>query len=48
MLKQYITDITQQAIKEAVQNNKLGEMSEKHEFTLNAETQRMKISVILP
>ena len=38
MLKQYITDITQQAIKEAVQNNKLGEMSEKHEFTLNAET----------
>ncbi len=38
MLKQYITDITQQAIKEAIKNNKLGEMSEEQEFTLNAET----------
>ncbi len=38
MLKQYITDITQQAIKEAIKNNKLGEMSTEHEFTLNAET----------
>lgn len=38
MLKQYITDITQQAIKEAIKNNKLGEMSTEHELTLNAET----------
>ena len=38
MLKQYIVDITAQAIKEAAKNNKLGQMTDNQEFTLNAET----------
>ena len=38
MLKQYITDVTVQAIKEALKNKKLGEMSCEQEYTLNAET----------
>ena len=38
MLKQYIIDITTQAIKEAVKNGKLNQMKADDEFTLNAET----------
>ena len=38
MLKQYITDVAYQAIKEAVKNNKLGEMTAEQDFTLNTET----------
>ncbi len=38
MLKQYITDIAYQAIKEAVKNNRLGEMTLEQDFTLNTET----------
>ena len=38
MLKQYILDITTNAIKEAIANNKLSQMKETDEFVLNAET----------
>lgn len=38
MLKQYILDITTNAIKEAIANNKLSQMEETDEFVLNAET----------
>ena len=38
MLKQYILDITTNAIKEAIANNKLNQMKETDEFVLNAET----------
>ncbi len=38
MLKQYITDVAYQAIKEAVKNNKLGELTAEQDFTLNTET----------
>ena len=38
MLKQYIIDITTQAVKEAAENSKLGQMTAETEFTLNSET----------
>ena len=38
MLKQYILDVTTNAIKEAIANNKLNQMKETDEFVLNAET----------
>ena len=38
MLKQYITDVTTQAIKNALAKGQLGQMSEQDEFVLNAET----------
>ena len=38
MLKQYIIDITTQAIKDALKNGKLNQMKADDEFTLNAET----------
>lgn len=38
MLKQYILDITTNAIREAIANNKLNQMKETDEFVLNAET----------
>ncbi len=38
MLKQYILDVTTNAIKEAIANNKLSQMKETDEFVLNAET----------
>lgn len=38
MLKQYIIDITEQAIKEAIENNELGQMTENDTFVLNSET----------
>ena len=38
MLQQYITDVAYQAIKEAVKNNKLGELTAEQDFTLNTET----------
>lgn len=37
MLKQYIIDVTTQAIKNAAKNGKLNQMKETDEFTLNAE-----------
>ena len=38
MLKQYITDITAQAIQKAIKAGKLNQMKETDEYTLNAET----------
>ena len=38
MLKQYILDVTTNAIREAIANNKLNQMKETDEFVLNAET----------
>lgn len=38
MLKQYIIDVTTQAIKDAAKNGKLNQMKADDEFTLNAET----------
>ncbi len=38
MLKQYILDVTTNAIREAIANNKLNQMKETDEFILNAET----------
>ena len=38
MLKQYITEITENAVKSAIKNGKLGQMTAEDKFTLNAET----------
>ena len=38
MLKQYIIDVTEKAIKDAAKNGKLNAMTEADEFVLNAET----------
>lgn len=38
MLKQYILDVTQKAILTAIKSNKLNQMKESDEFSLNAET----------
>ena len=38
MLKQYIIDVTTQAINAAVKNGKLNQMKQEDVFTLNAET----------
>ena len=38
MLKQYIIDITEQAIKNAIQDGKLGQMTAEDNFTINSET----------
>ena len=38
MLKQFITDITEKAVKSAIKNNNLGQMTPDDKFTLNAET----------
>ena len=38
MLKQYIIDVTKQAIKDAVKNGKLGQMTTEDNFVINSET----------
>ena len=38
MLKQYILDVTTEAIKKALNDGKLNQMKENDEFSLNAET----------
>ena len=38
MLKQFITDIMEKAVKSAIKNNNLGQMTPDDKFTLNAET----------